>query len=183
MRRRLPLGAILLLPASSRRLRRRLRQRRRRRCWSRPDGRNLGDHVTVELRGAGRLGRVRDRDPHGDGQPDAGRARAAEPDDGLAARPHPQGQLWARVGPAAAPRAAEREQRAGPRRSWNVPLSELTAGGLAINVHQSNADLDTWVACGTSPAPPTARPPRAAAVQPCGPPEGAGDRTSLGAGY
>ena len=33
----------------------------------------------------------------------------------------------------------------------NVPLSELTAGGLAINVHQSNADLNTWVACGNLP--------------------------------
>lgn len=33
----------------------------------------------------------------------------------------------------------------------NVPLSELTAGGLAINVHQSNDDLDTWVACGNLP--------------------------------
>jgi hypothetical protein len=33
----------------------------------------------------------------------------------------------------------------------NVPLSELTAGGLAINVHQSNAELETWVACGNLP--------------------------------
>jgi Cu/Zn superoxide dismutase len=33
----------------------------------------------------------------------------------------------------------------------NVPLSELTAGGLALNVHQSNAKLDTYVACGNLP--------------------------------
>lgn len=33
----------------------------------------------------------------------------------------------------------------------NVPLSELTAGGLAINVHQSNANLDRYVACGNLP--------------------------------
>jgi hypothetical protein len=30
----------------------------------------------------------------------------------------------------------------------NRPLSELTAGGLAINVHESNAELETYVACG-----------------------------------
>jgi hypothetical protein len=30
----------------------------------------------------------------------------------------------------------------------NRPLSELTAGGLAINVHHSDADLETYVACG-----------------------------------
>lgn len=28
------------------------------------------------------------------------------------------------------------------------PLSELTAGGLAINVHESNEELETHVACG-----------------------------------
>jgi hypothetical protein len=33
----------------------------------------------------------------------------------------------------------------------NVPLSELTAGGLAINVHHSDADFDTFVACGNLP--------------------------------
>jgi hypothetical protein len=33
----------------------------------------------------------------------------------------------------------------------NVPLSELTAGGLALNVHHSNAKLDTYVACGNLP--------------------------------
>jgi hypothetical protein len=33
----------------------------------------------------------------------------------------------------------------------NLPLSELTAGGLALNVHQSNAKLDTYVACGNLP--------------------------------
>lgn len=33
----------------------------------------------------------------------------------------------------------------------NVPLPELTTGGLAINVHQSNAKLDTYVACGNLP--------------------------------
>jgi hypothetical protein len=33
----------------------------------------------------------------------------------------------------------------------NVPLSELTAGGLALNVHQSNAKLDEYVACGNLP--------------------------------
>ena len=33
----------------------------------------------------------------------------------------------------------------------NAPLSELTAGGLALNVHQSNAKLDTYVACGNLP--------------------------------
>jgi hypothetical protein len=33
----------------------------------------------------------------------------------------------------------------------NVPLSELTTGGLALNVHQSNASLDTYVACGNLP--------------------------------
>ena len=33
----------------------------------------------------------------------------------------------------------------------NVPLSELTAGGHAINVHQSNANLDKYVACGNLP--------------------------------
>lgn len=33
----------------------------------------------------------------------------------------------------------------------NRPLSELTAGGLAINVHQSNAELETSVACGNLP--------------------------------
>jgi hypothetical protein len=33
----------------------------------------------------------------------------------------------------------------------NVPLSEVTAGGLAINVHQSDAALDTYVACGNLP--------------------------------
>jgi hypothetical protein len=33
----------------------------------------------------------------------------------------------------------------------NAPLSELTAGGLAINVHQSNANLDRYVACGNLP--------------------------------
>jgi Cu/Zn superoxide dismutase len=31
------------------------------------------------------------------------------------------------------------------------PLSELTAGGLAINIHQSNDDLETFVACGNLP--------------------------------
>lgn len=31
------------------------------------------------------------------------------------------------------------------------PLSELTGGGLAINVHQSNDDLGTYVACGNLP--------------------------------
>jgi hypothetical protein len=31
------------------------------------------------------------------------------------------------------------------------PLSELTAGGLAINVHDSDADLETYVACGNLP--------------------------------
>jgi hypothetical protein len=31
------------------------------------------------------------------------------------------------------------------------PLSELTAGGLAINVHQSDAALETYVACGNLP--------------------------------
>jgi len=30
----------------------------------------------------------------------------------------------------------------------NRPLEELTAGGLAINVHQSDDDLETYVACG-----------------------------------
>jgi hypothetical protein len=30
----------------------------------------------------------------------------------------------------------------------NRPLSELTAGGLAINVHESAAELETYVACG-----------------------------------
>jgi hypothetical protein len=33
----------------------------------------------------------------------------------------------------------------------NVPLSELTAGGLAINVHQSDANIDSYVACGNLP--------------------------------
>ena len=33
----------------------------------------------------------------------------------------------------------------------NVPLSELTTGGLALNVHQSNANLDEYVACGNLP--------------------------------
>jgi hypothetical protein len=33
----------------------------------------------------------------------------------------------------------------------NRPLSELTAGGLAINVHESDAELDTYVACGNLP--------------------------------
>jgi len=33
----------------------------------------------------------------------------------------------------------------------DAPLSELTAGGLAINIHQSNADFDTFVACGNLP--------------------------------
>jgi hypothetical protein len=33
----------------------------------------------------------------------------------------------------------------------DVPLSELTAGGLAINVHQSNANLNRYVACGNLP--------------------------------
>jgi hypothetical protein len=33
----------------------------------------------------------------------------------------------------------------------NRPLSELTAGGLAINVHQSAAELETYVACGNLP--------------------------------
>jgi hypothetical protein len=33
----------------------------------------------------------------------------------------------------------------------NVPLSELTAGGLAINVHQSDAKLNRYVACGNLP--------------------------------
>jgi hypothetical protein len=31
------------------------------------------------------------------------------------------------------------------------PLSELTAGGLAINIHHSNDDLETFVACGNLP--------------------------------
>jgi hypothetical protein len=31
------------------------------------------------------------------------------------------------------------------------PLSELTAGGLAINVHESNDALDVYVACGNLP--------------------------------
>jgi hypothetical protein len=31
------------------------------------------------------------------------------------------------------------------------PLSELTAGGLAINVHESNSALETYVACGNLP--------------------------------
>ena len=31
------------------------------------------------------------------------------------------------------------------------PLSELTAGGLAINVHESDAELETYVACGNLP--------------------------------
>ncbi len=30
----------------------------------------------------------------------------------------------------------------------NEPISVLTAGGLAINVHKSAADLKTYVACG-----------------------------------
>src|SRR5688572_8978245 len=33
----------------------------------------------------------------------------------------------------------------------NVPLSELTAGELAINIHQSDAELETYVACGNLP--------------------------------
>ena len=33
----------------------------------------------------------------------------------------------------------------------NVPLSELTTGGLALNVHQSNAKLKEYVACGNLP--------------------------------
>jgi hypothetical protein len=33
----------------------------------------------------------------------------------------------------------------------NVPLSELTTGGLALNVHQSNAKLNEYVACGNLP--------------------------------
>jgi hypothetical protein len=33
----------------------------------------------------------------------------------------------------------------------DVPLSELTAGGLALNVHHSNASLDRYVACGNLP--------------------------------
>jgi hypothetical protein len=33
----------------------------------------------------------------------------------------------------------------------NRPLSELTAGGLAINVHESDAELATYVACGNLP--------------------------------
>jgi Cu/Zn superoxide dismutase len=33
----------------------------------------------------------------------------------------------------------------------NAPLSELTAGGLAINVHHSNENLDRYVACGNLP--------------------------------
>lgn len=33
----------------------------------------------------------------------------------------------------------------------NRPLSELTAGGLAINIHQSNAELEKFVACGNLP--------------------------------
>lgn len=32
-----------------------------------------------------------------------------------------------------------------------VPLSELTTGGLALNVHQSNAKLNEYVACGNLP--------------------------------
>jgi hypothetical protein len=30
----------------------------------------------------------------------------------------------------------------------NQPLAALTAGGLAVNVHKSAADLKTYVACG-----------------------------------
>jgi hypothetical protein len=33
----------------------------------------------------------------------------------------------------------------------NAPLAELTAGRLAINVHQSNENFDTYVACGNLP--------------------------------
>ena len=33
----------------------------------------------------------------------------------------------------------------------DAPLSELTAGGLAINIHHSDADFDTFVACGNIP--------------------------------
>jgi hypothetical protein len=33
----------------------------------------------------------------------------------------------------------------------NRPLSELTAGGLAINIHESDAELETYVACGNLP--------------------------------
>jgi hypothetical protein len=33
----------------------------------------------------------------------------------------------------------------------NRPLSELTAGGLAINVHESDRALETYVACGNLP--------------------------------
>jgi hypothetical protein len=33
----------------------------------------------------------------------------------------------------------------------DAPLSELTAGGLAINIHNSNEDFDTFVACGNLP--------------------------------
>lgn len=33
----------------------------------------------------------------------------------------------------------------------DVPLSKLTAGGLALNVHQSNDQLDRYVACGNLP--------------------------------
>jgi hypothetical protein len=33
----------------------------------------------------------------------------------------------------------------------NRPLSELTAGGLAINVHESDDALDVYVACGNLP--------------------------------
>lgn len=33
----------------------------------------------------------------------------------------------------------------------DAPLTELTAGGLALNVHQSDDELDRYVACGTLP--------------------------------
>jgi hypothetical protein len=33
----------------------------------------------------------------------------------------------------------------------NRPLSELTAGGLAINVHESDDALEMYVACGNLP--------------------------------
>jgi hypothetical protein len=41
----------------------------------------------------------------------------------------------------------------------NRPLSELTAGGLAINIHESDAELETYVACGNLPGGTDARAP------------------------